>query len=85
MGEPTAAKATRFFGSVEIDASRPIKSFETIVIAVIEQLQRTNGTKVTLTLEIEAENPSGFDEGDMGVVRDNSRQLKFRPESTGFE
>ena len=27
----------------------------------------------------------GFDDADVGVVRDNARQLKFRPESTGFD
>jgi len=38
-----------------------------------------------LTLEIEAEAPAGFAEGDIGAVRDNAHQLKFKPESTGFE
>ena len=38
-----------------------------------------------LTLEIEAEAPAGFAEADIGVVRDNARQLKFRSESTGFD
>jgi hypothetical protein len=28
---------------------------------------------------------AGFDEADIGVVRDNARQLKFKPDSTGFE
>jgi putative ABC transport system substrate-binding protein len=27
----------------------------------------------------------GFPEADVGVVRDNARQLKFKAESTGFE
>jgi hypothetical protein len=27
----------------------------------------------------------GFSEADIGVVRDNARQLRFKPESTGFE
>ena len=37
-----------------------------------------------LTLEIEAEALSGFNEEDVGVVRDNTKQLKFLPGSTGF-
>jgi hypothetical protein len=49
------------------------------------ELQRTHGAKVKLTLEIEAEAPGGFAAGDIGVVRDNARQLKFKAESTGFE
>ena len=45
---------------------------------------RSTGAKVKLTLEIEAEAPSGFDETDVGVVRDNTKQLKFAAGSTGF-
>ena len=49
------------------------------------ELQRTNGAKIKLTLEIEGEAPEGFAEGEVSVVRDNAKQLKFKPESTGFE
>jgi len=62
-----------------------VKSFDAILNAVVMELQRTQGAKVKLTLEIEAEAAAGFAEGDIGVVRDNARQLKFKPESTGFE
>jgi hypothetical protein len=76
----------RFFGSVEIDSkARPVIAFEKIMSAVISELQRTTGATVKLTLEIEAEAPSGFADADVGVVRDNARQLKFKTESTGFE
>jgi hypothetical protein len=64
---------------------RPVKSFETVLNAVILELQRTHGAKVRVSLEIEAEADGGFDDVDIGVVRDNARQLKFKPESTGFE
>ena len=37
-----------------------------------------------VTLEIEAEASSGFNDADVGVVRDNTKQLKFSPEWTGF-
>ena len=49
------------------------------------ELQRTQGAKVKLTLEVEAKAASGFSEADVGLVRDNARQLKFKAESTGFE
>ena len=49
------------------------------------ELLRTQGAKVKLTLEIQAEAPTGFAEADIGVVRDNARQLKFKTESTGLE
>jgi len=74
----------RFYGSVEIDMVRPVKSFDSILNSVVMELQRAQGAKVKLTLEIEAEAPNGFTAGDVGVVRDNARQLKFKAESTGF-
>lgn len=80
--KPTKPK--RFYGSVEIDLNRPVKAFEMILNSVIMELQRTKGTTVTVTLEIDATAPSGFEEGDVGVVRDNTRQLKFTAGSTGF-
>jgi hypothetical protein len=46
------------------------------------ELQRA---KVRLTLEIEADAEEGFAEADIGIVRDNAGQLKFKAESTGFE
>jgi hypothetical protein len=64
--------------------SRPVKSFDTILNAVVMELQRAPGSKVKLVLEIQAEAPSGFGETEVGVVRDNAKQLKFDPNSTGF-
>jgi hypothetical protein len=83
---PKAAprKPRRFYGSVEIDMVRPVKAFDAILNAVVMELQRTPGAKVKLTLEIEGEAADGFDEAEIGVVRDNARQLKFKAESTDF-
>ncbi len=75
----------RFYGTVEIDMMRPIRAFESIINSVVSELQRTPGAKVKVTVEIEATAPDGFPEEDVGVVRDNARQLKFKAESTGFE
>lgn len=80
-----AAKPRRFYGSVEIDMVRPVKAFDAVLNAVVMELQRATGSKVKLTLEVEAHAPDGFSEADVGVVRDNARQLKFKAESTGFE
>ena len=62
-----------------------MKAFDSIISAVVMELQRSPGAKVKLTLEIKAEAPSGFNDADVGVVRDNTKQLKFRAEATGFE
>jgi hypothetical protein len=64
---------------------RPVKSFDAILNAVVMELLRAKDAKVKLTLDIHAEAPGGFAEGDVRVVRDNARQLKFKAESTGFE
>jgi hypothetical protein len=64
---------------------RPVRAFEAILSAVVTELQRSNGVKVRLTLEIEADTEDGFSEADIGVVRDNARQLRFKTDSTGFE
>jgi hypothetical protein len=80
-----ALLAKRFFGTVDLDPTRPIRSLETILEAVVAQLQQASGTKVMLTLEIEATSEGGFSEADVGVVRDNAKLLKFKAESTGFE
>jgi hypothetical protein len=82
-GTSAPRKPKRFYGSVEIDMVRPVKSFDAILNAVVMELQR-NGAKIKLKLEIEAEAVSGFDDGEVSVVRDNARQLKFKAESTGF-
>lgn len=86
VAAPTAPRRpTRFYGSVELDMVRPVKSFDAILNAVVMELQRTQGAKVRLTLEIEAEATEGFADTEVGVVRDNAKQLKFKSESTGFE
>lgn len=85
-GQPVPpAKPKRFYGSVELDPLRPIKSLEAIIEAVVMQLQHSGSAKVRLTLDIEAETDGGFDDADISVVRDNCRQLKFKSDSTGFE
>jgi hypothetical protein len=85
IGPQSPSKPRRFYGSVEIDMVRPVKSFDAILNAVVMELQRTQGVKVKLTLDIEAEATGGFDDSEVSVIRDNAKQLKFKPESTGFE
>lgn len=84
-GTAPAARPRRFYGSVEIDLVRPVKAFDLIMNAVVMELLRTPGAKVSLTLEVQGEAPEGFAEQDVSVVRDNARELKFSRESTGFE
>jgi uncharacterized protein len=64
---------------------RPVSSFEAILNAAVVELQRTKDAKVRVTLDIEATAEEGFSEAEIGVVRDNAPQLKFKADSTGFE
>lgn len=75
----------RFYGSVEIDMVRPVKAFDTILNSVVMELQRTRGATVKVTIEIEAVAQDGFSEIDVGIIRDNTKQLKFSDMSTGFD
>ena len=81
-GPVPSKQPRRFYGSVEIDMVRPVRAFDAILNAVVMELQRTKGAKVTLTLEIEVNAEDGFSESDIGVVRDNARQLRFKTAST---
>jgi uncharacterized protein len=88
LGEPSPPRnrqPTGLFGSIEIDTVRPVKAFDSILNDVVMELQRTKGAKVKLTLEIEADAEDGFSDADIGVIRDNARQLCFKVDSTGFE
>ena len=62
-----------------------LKALEAIINAVVMELQRTPGRKMRLTLEIEANAPDSFKEAEIGVVRDNAKQLRFKREATGFD
>jgi uncharacterized protein len=61
---------------------QPVNAFGAVLNAVVMELQRTPGTKVEVTVEIEAEAEAGLDEAGIGIVRYNARPLKFRPDST---
>ncbi len=84
-GAPTAPKVMRrFVGVIDLDPQRPIPTVQKVVESVLAELQRTRGAVIKLTLEIEAETATGFDENDASIVRDNARALKFRDGATGF-
>jgi hypothetical protein len=59
------------------------EAFKAILNAVTAGLH-TKVAKVKF-LELDADSEEGFSEVDIGVVRDNSRQIKLRPQSTGCE
>ena len=76
-------KRGAFTGAVSLDATRVGRDASQIADEVIAHLAGLVGAKVTVTLEIEAEIPSGAPDHVVRTVTENSRTLKFS--SQGFE
>ena len=83
---PTKATPTqpkRFHGTVTLDSTRVGRDASKIADEVIAHLSGLVGAKVKVTLELEAEIPSGAPDHVVRTVTENSRTLKFT--SHGFE
>ena len=68
---------TRFHGTVIISSERPARDMHQVVEAVIEQLTTISDATVELTLEIEAEVPSGINKGKSRTLMENASTLGF--------
>jgi hypothetical protein len=82
-GPAPAPIPTRFYGSVPLDPTRVGRDAARIADEVISHLSGLVGATVKVTLEIEAEIPSGAPDHVVRTVTENSRTLKFT--SQGFE
>jgi predicted AAA+ superfamily ATPase len=83
MLPPKATLPKRFHGTVTLDAARVGRDASRIADEVIAHLVGLVGAKVKVTLEVEAEVPSGVPDNVVRTVTENSRTLKFT--SQGFE
>ena len=54
------------------------KQFADIVDEVVQQFTTKLGVKVRISIELEAESASGFDDGMQRVVNENCKVLKFK-------
>jgi hypothetical protein len=80
---PAERTLRRFYGTVELDATRVGRDAGQIGEAVIQHLAGQVGARVKVTLEIEAELPEGAPDNVVRTVSENARTLKFK--SAGFE
>ncbi len=80
---PPQAPPKRFHGTVSLDATRAGRDAGKITDEVISHLAGITGSRVRVTLEIEAEIPGGASEEIVRIVTENSRALNFT--SQGFE
>ena len=83
-GEPLPApRPTRYYGSVQLDATRVGRDAGQVAEEVIAHLAGIVGADVKVTLDIEADIPSGASEQVVRTVTENGRTLKFKEQ--GFE
>ena len=80
---PPATQPVRFHGTVPLDSTRVGRDASRIADEVISHLSGLVGARVTVTLEISAEVPSGAPDHVVRTVTENSRTLKFT--NQGFE
>ena len=76
-GTNTASKRPKkFFGRIQFEnsASAPTK-FKEIFDEVVSQLSREANSNVIISIDIDAQSPSGFDENIQRAVRENSKVL----------
>jgi predicted AAA+ superfamily ATPase len=77
------ARPLRFHGTVQLDANRVGRDAGRIAEEVISHLTSLLGSKVQVTLEIQASLPAGASEPLIRTILENSRTLKFN--THGFE
>ena len=80
---PRPAAPRRFHGSVTLDSTRAGRDAGRVAEEIIAHLVGLTGSRVKVTLEIEAEVPGGVTEDVVRTVTENSRSLNFT--THGFE
>ena len=75
----TAVKSgkTRFYGTAAVSPLLGKKQFADIVDEIVQQFTSKVGTSVTITVEIQAQSPAGFDEATQRTVKENCHSLHF--------
>jgi hypothetical protein len=83
-GADAPASHRRYHGTVSLDPARGGRDASQIAEELIAHLLGLDSAEVTVTLDIEARLSNGASEQAIRTVTENSRTLKFDPES-GFE
>jgi|ERR1700694_1333056 uncharacterized protein len=82
-GSTKPPELRRFHGSATLNATRLSRDVDAIATSVVQHLAGLLDAKVKITLEIEADMPSGAPENVVRTVTENCRTLKF--DNQGFE
>ena len=67
-----------FYASIELDSLVAKKQFADLVDEVILQFTSKPGVKMKISLEIEAESATGFDDSLQRAVKENCNVMKFK-------
>ena len=78
--ESTVRQTTKrqFYAAIELDAIQAKKQFSDLVDEVVLQFTQRPGVQVKIAIEIQAESPTGFDEGLQRAVKENCNVLRFK-------
>lgn len=76
IGTPAAHKK-QFYGTINLDPIKAKLDFATIVEEVVQQFTARHNVNVTISIEIQAHAPQGFDEGLQRSVKENCNVLRF--------
>ena len=82
-GELQPVLDTRFFMNVKLDNTRVIRDLQRYLDEVIKHLSNTYNCNVELSLEVNAETPTGFSQETVRTVSENCRTLNVS--NFGFE
>jgi hypothetical protein len=79
IGDGTTAPPIKkqFYASIELDPIQAKKQFADLVDEVVMQFTSRPGVKVKIAIEIQAESPTGFDDGVQRAVKENCKVLRF--------
>jgi predicted AAA+ superfamily ATPase len=71
-------RATRFFATKELNAQRARLDFGQLLDEVLIQLAARSSTFVSITVEIQAKDDSGFDDDVQRMLKENCKTLGFK-------
>lgn len=82
-GTATPSPKKRFYGSIDLDPIRAKIQFGDLIDEVVQNFTIKPGTRVRITIDVEAENSAGFDGNTQRTVKENCNSLRFK--SSQFE
>lgn len=77
-GTTAQALKKQFYATIELDPILAKKQFADLMEEVVQQFTLRPGVKVKIAVDIQAESPTGFDDGLQRAVKENCSVLKFK-------